>query len=59
LLGPSIIFASPPFCTTYALNACLRARAKIAAQIGLVLAGAELFVLVALMIPGLFQGNGG
>jgi hypothetical protein len=52
LLGPRILFVSPPFCTGYAFNACGRAKARFAARAGLVLAGAELSVLVALMVIG-------
>jgi hypothetical protein len=51
LLGPSVLFFSPPFCTGYAFNAC-RADRGLAARVGLVLAGAELLVLVALMALG-------
>ena len=52
MLGPSILFVSPPFCTGYAFNACRRAKARFAARAGLVLAGVELLVLVALMVIG-------
>ena len=52
MLGPSILFASPPFCTGYACHACRQAPARFAARAGLALAGAELFVLVALMVYG-------
>jgi hypothetical protein len=55
LLGPSILFASPPFCTGYAFNACRRARARLAARAGLVFAGVELLVLVALMVIGALE----
>jgi hypothetical protein len=48
-----MLFASPPFCTGYAVHACARAKAKSAARVGLVLAGVELLVLVGLMIIGL------
>jgi hypothetical protein len=52
LLGPSIIFFSPPFCTGYAYHACRVAGARFAACAGLVVAGLELLVLVALMVIG-------
>ena len=58
MLGPSILFASPPFCTGYAFRACARARAKLAARVGLVLAGVELLALLALMIRPLVVGIG-
>jgi hypothetical protein len=52
LLGPSIIFVSPPFCTGYAFNACGRAKARFAARAGFVFAGVELLVLIGLMVIG-------
>jgi hypothetical protein len=52
MLGPSILFASPPFCIGYALNASLYARPKVAAFVGLALATAELLTLVVLMMVG-------
>jgi hypothetical protein len=52
LLGPSILFASPPFCTAYAFHACRLAKARFAARVGLTLAGVELLVLVTLMVYG-------
>ena len=52
MLGPSIIFFSPPFCTGYAFHASRRARARTAARFGLALAGIELLVLVSLMVYG-------
>jgi hypothetical protein len=52
LLGPSILFASPPFCIGYALNASLYARPKVAAFIGLALATAELLTLIVLLMAG-------
>jgi hypothetical protein len=54
-----VIFASPPFCTGYAFHACRSARAKLAARVGLVLAGIELLILVGLMIAGLFEIDAG
>ena len=45
--------ATPPFCTGYAWHACGRAKAKFAARFGLLLAGVELLLLIALMIIGL------
>jgi hypothetical protein len=59
LLGPSVLFASPPFCTAYALHACALAKAKTAARIGLVLAGIELVFLILLIIMSLPQVTGG
>jgi hypothetical protein len=50
LLGPSIIFFSPPFATGYAFNACWQPGARIPGRIGLALAGLELLALVALMV---------
>jgi hypothetical protein len=50
-----VIFASPPFCTGYAYYASHYARARIAARVGLVLAGLELLALVALIIIGLLD----
>ena len=55
MLGPSILFASPPFCVGYALNASLYAQSKIAAYIGLALAGVELLMLIMLMIFSAMQ----
>ncbi len=52
MLGPSILFTSPPFCTGYAYHACRLAKARFAGCLGLALAGVELLVLVALMIYG-------
>lgn len=53
LLGPSILMASPPFCTGYAYYACRGARAKYPARAGLVVAAVELLTLVALIVRGL------
>jgi hypothetical protein len=50
LLGPSILFFSPPFCTGYAFHAYRFARARRVALAGLVLAGCELGILIALMV---------
>src|SRR5436305_1866078 len=50
--------ASPPFSTGYALFACIRARARIAARVGLALAAAELLFVVVLMIQDLLSGGG-
>jgi hypothetical protein len=49
MLGPSILFFSPPFCTGYAFHACRRGDGKGAARIGFVLAAAELLFLLILM----------
>ena len=53
MLGPSIVVASPPFCTGYALHACRRSGGRFAARFGLALAGVELLILAALMVIGL------
>ncbi len=45
-----MIFASPPFCTGYAYHAARHAKARIAAQAGLCVAGLELVSLVTLMV---------
>jgi hypothetical protein len=55
LLGPSILFASPPFATGYAYHACRLARARVVAGVGLALAGLELLFLLTLMVAGLFD----
>ena len=55
MLGPSLLFFSPPFCTGYAYHACRRARARWPALAGLALAGVELLVLVALMVIGALE----
>lgn len=52
LLGPSMLVASPPFCTGYAFHACRYAKARYLARAGLVVAAFELLILVALMIVG-------
>jgi hypothetical protein len=52
LLGPSLLFVSPPFCTGYAFNACRRAKAQFVARAGLVLAAIELLALISLMVIG-------
>jgi hypothetical protein len=52
LLGPSILFFSPPFCTGYAINAYRRAGPRLAALAGLTIAGLELLLLVSLMVYG-------
>lgn len=52
MLGPSILFFCPTFSTfyaLYALHACRRANAKVAACIGLALAVVELLGLVCLV----------
>ena len=54
-----MLFAGPPFCVGYALNACLRTEAKWPARLGLAVAALEVLALAALMIVGLFEGNGG
>jgi hypothetical protein len=58
LLGPSILFAAPPFCTGYALHACARAKAKTAARIGFVLALAEMLFVIVLTVMSLLQFQG-
>jgi hypothetical protein len=55
LLGPSILFVSPPFCTGYAFHACRHAPARFAAVAGFVLSAIELLILVALMILGALE----
>ena len=55
MLGPSILMAGPPFCTGYAFHACRGARSKYTARAGLFLAAAELLILIAFMIRGLFE----
>jgi hypothetical protein len=57
LLGPSILFFSPPFCTGYAFHAYRRAQARFAALAGLALAGIELLVLLALMVIGVLAAD--
>ena len=52
MLGPSILFASPPFCTGYAFHACRRTQAGLVGYLGLAIALVELLVLVTLMIYG-------
>ena len=51
--------ASPPFCTGYALFACFRAKARVAARVGLALSAAELLLIVVLTIQDLLHGAGG
>jgi hypothetical protein len=58
LLGPSILFFSPPFCTGYAFHACRHAQARSAARAGLALAGIELLGLVALIVIGALAETG-
>jgi hypothetical protein len=54
MLGPSILVASPPFCTGYAFHARRRARGRLAATFGLILAGLELGILAALTAMGCY-----
>jgi hypothetical protein len=49
MLGPSILFASPPFCTGYAFNAWRQATASVPARVGLILAGVELLGLLGII----------
>ena len=48
MLGPSMLIASPPFCTGYAFHTYRRSGPKFPAMFGLALAGVELFILAAL-----------
>jgi hypothetical protein len=50
MLGPSILMFSPPFATGYAVNAALYGAPKVPARVGLLLAGLELVLLIALLI---------
>jgi hypothetical protein len=50
LLGPSILFASPPFCTGYAFHASRHAGARFPAFVGFILAALELLILIVLMV---------
>jgi hypothetical protein len=59
LLGPSILFVSPPFCTGYAFHACGRAKARFAARAGFALAGVELSFLMGLMVIGVLTAGMG
>ena len=55
MLGPSILFFSPPFSTGYAFHACRRADAKVAARVGLVVAIFELSALVLLVTVQIYD----
>ena len=48
MLGPSMLFFSPPFCTGYAWHAWRSGNAKSPARIGFALAVAELLFVVVL-----------
>lgn len=50
MLGPSILFSTPPFCIGYAFNASRFSEAKSAARIGLGLALVELLVLIGVVV---------
>jgi len=50
LLGPSVLFASPPFCAAYAFHAWRGPTTKYAALAGLILSGVELLILINLMM---------
>jgi hypothetical protein len=50
MLGPSILFSTPPFCIGYAFNASRFGHPKSAARIGLGLAVAETLVLVGVLV---------
>jgi hypothetical protein len=52
LLGPSIVFFSPPFCTAYAFNAWRHSKAQAVACVALAFAVIELLALVMLMVIG-------
>jgi hypothetical protein len=53
LLGPSILFASPPFCTGYAWYAVKNGGAKAVGRVGFALAAVELLAAISLIIVGL------
>jgi len=54
-LGPSLLFFSPPFCVGFAFQACRRAKPKIPARAGLILAILELVALVAFFSDSVFN----
>lgn len=55
MLGPSILFSTPPFCIGYAWNASRFGQPKSAARIGLGLAVVELLVLVGAVVLAIVE----
>ena len=58
MLGPSLLFFSPPFCFGYALHSAGRGPAKTAARVGFVLAVVEILFLAVLLLVELFLERG-
>ena len=54
MLGPSILFAGPPFSAGYAFHACRRAHGKFVAGAGLVVAILELIALAVLFAVAVY-----
>jgi hypothetical protein len=54
MLGPSILFSTPPFSAGYALNASRFSAPKSAARVGFGLAVVEVLGLVGLMLMSYF-----
>ena len=52
MLGPSILFFSPPFATGYAFRACRHAHSKFAARAAFALAVVEVLALASLITYG-------
>ena len=55
MLGPSILFSTPPFCVGYAFNASRFGEPKSAARIGLGLAMVEVLVVVGVMVLAVLE----
>ena len=57
MLGPSIMFGSPPFCVGYALNTCLFGKARVVPIIALALAIVELLMLIMLIVVAVMHSG--